>query len=84
MFDTRKCLVSEIGSYDAKKKKKSTFNANVQWAAYQQNDVAKLRSQEKKKLRKLEKKNRSNEEVDEIADNLNAVSLSTAPIKVRS
>lgn len=82
IFEIKKRLVSDIGAFDNKKKKKSP-NSEVQWGTPYQNEASKLRSQEKKKLRKLEQqKKKSTENVDEIADSLNAVQLSTAPVKV--
>lgn len=54
IFDVRKRSIAEIGQFNGKKKKKQSND--IQWAVLHQNDVAKLRSQEKNKLRKLEKK----------------------------
>lgn len=83
MFDIRKRLVVNVGSPNSKRKKVTPFNPEVQWATQNQNGANKLRTQEKKKLRKMEKKNRSGEAVDEIADTLSSVSLSSAaPVKV--
>lgn len=80
IFEIQKRMVSEIGTFDSKKKKRSPNN-EVQWGTLQQNDTSKLRSQEKRKLRKLEKK--AAENADEIADSLNAVKLnSTDSVKV--
>lgn len=79
IFDIRKRLIADIGPFDANKKKKTPTN-DIQWGTPCHNDASTLRTKEKKKLRKLEKK--SNEMVDEIADGLNAVTLVAPPIKV--
>lgn len=72
--------VAKIGAYDGKNKKKA-FIGDVQWGALHQNDVSKLRSQEKKKLKKMEKK--AAENVDEIAERLSAVNVGgDRPVKV--
>lgn len=73
-------LVAKVGAHDGKSKKK-TFNGEVQWGSLLQNDASKLRAQEKKNLKKLEKK--AAEGVDEIADRLKAVNVSQSSVKVR-
>lgn len=70
MFDVRKRSVTDIGQFNGKKKKKPSND--IQWAVLHQNDVAKLRSQEKNKLRKLEKKSSSVEPTE------NAIAAATA------
>lgn len=81
IFEIQKRLVSDIGPFDTKKKKKTTNNdATVQWGTLYQNEASKLRSQEKKKLRRMEKKVAEN--VDEITNDLNAVKITPAPVKV--
>lgn len=77
IFEIQKRLVTDVGTFDSKAKKKSA-NSEVQWGTLYQNEAAKLRSQEIKKLRKLEKKE-ADGKVDEIADKLNAVALNLAP-----
>lgn len=82
IFEIEKRLIADIGTFDSKKKKKSPNN-EVQWGTLHQNEAAKLRSQEKKKLRKLElQKKKSDENVDEIVNSLNTVNLTAAPVKV--
>lgn len=72
IFEIEKRLVADIGTFENKKKKKS-LTAEVQWGTLYQNEASKFRSQEKKKLRKLEKK--ASDNIDELADSLNAVQL---------
>lgn len=84
IFDIRQHLIENIGQRDGKKRKKSTISESLQWASKHQNEATKLRDQEKKKLRKLEKK--SIETADTLVDGMNfmniAVSLTSAPLKV--
>lgn len=80
MFRIDDRLVTKVGAYDSKNKKKA-FNSEVQWATLYQNDATKMRAQEKKKLRKMEKKATGNG--DEISDRLNAVNMSPSPVKVK-
>lgn len=54
IFDVRQHMVADVGEFKAKTKKKSTL-ADVNWATLHQTDVPKMKLQEKKKLRKLEK-----------------------------
>lgn len=72
IFEIQKRLVADVGTFENKKKKKS-LTADVQWGTLYQNEASKMRSQEKKKLRKLEKK--SADHMDELTDGLNAVQL---------
>lgn len=79
IFKIEHRLVANIGTFDNKKKKKS-FNSDIQWGTVYQNEATKLRQQEKKKLRQLEKK--AKDEVSTITENLNAVRLTPATVKV--
>lgn len=83
MFDIRKRAIADIGQFNAKKKKKPSND--IQWAELHQNDVAKLRSQEKNRLRKLEKKSASMEPTGNVAAAETAVAVTpntTAPIQL--
>lgn len=55
MFDIRERLVAKIGEIDCKKRKKPS-DKDIEWATRNNTSSSKLREQEKKKLRKLEKK----------------------------
>lgn len=72
IFEIQRRLVADIGTFENKKKKRSV-NTEVQWGTLYQNDAIKMRTQEKKKLRKLEKK--AAENIEELVDGLNAVQL---------
>lgn len=65
IFDVQKRSVAVIGQLNAKKKKNPSND--IQWAVLHQSDVAKLRSQERNKLRKLEKKASSMEPTENVA-----------------
>lgn len=73
IFEIEKRLVADIGSFENKKKKKSLTADDMQWGTLYQNEASKLRTQEKNKLRKLEKKAVHN--IDELTEGLNAVQL---------
>lgn len=72
IFEIQKRLIADIGTFESKKKKRS-LTAEVQWGTQYQNDASKMRSQEKKKLRKLEKK--AADQMDELTDSLSSVQL---------
>lgn len=72
IFEIQKRLTADFGTFENKKKKKS-LSTEVQWATLYQNEASKLRSQEKKKLRKLEKK--ASDQAVELSDSLNASQL---------
>lgn len=77
IFEIQKRLVASIGKCENKKKKKS-LSTEVQWATLYQNEASKLRTQEKKKLRKLEKKASDHHADDELSSSLNAIQLNSA------
>lgn len=79
IFKIEHRLVATVGAFENKKKKKS-FNSDVQWGSLYQNEASKLRQQEKKKLRQLEK--RAKDDVARITDDLNTVKLTLPPMKV--
>lgn len=79
IFEITKRLVENIGKFESKKKKIS-FNNEIQWGTQYQNEASKLQSQEKKRLRQIERK--STENSYETADTLDASKLSSIPIKV--
>lgn len=79
IFKIEQHLVATIGVFENKKKKKS-LNSDVQWGSLYQNVASKLRQQEKKKLRQLEKKVK--DDIAEIGDGLNAVTITPAAMKV--
>lgn len=85
IFDVREHLVENVGDFKAKNKRKSA-QADINWATLHQTDVPKMKVQEKKKLKKLEKQLSQSttavtDGVETIRDALEGVSLET-PYKV--
>lgn len=72
IFEIQKRLVADIGPFENKKKKKA-LSSEVQWATLYQNEASKSRAQEKRKLRKLEKK--VADHIDELTDSMNSIQL---------
>lgn len=79
IFNIEQRLVANIGNFENKKKKK-LFNSEIQWGILYQNEVSKLRQQEKKKLRQLVKK--AKDDVVSVTESLEAVKLTQTPVKV--
>lgn len=79
IFKIDQRLVTNVGTFENKKKKKS-FISETKWGTLYQNEATKLQKQEKKKLRQFEKK--AQDDVANISDSLGAVKLTTSPLKV--
>lgn len=89
IFDVRQHLVEIVGEFKAKNIKKKPSLADACWATLNQTDVLKMKVQEKKKLKKLEKQLAQStsagveaEDVETITTALESVSLESA-YKVR-
>lgn len=61
IFDVNERLVMNIGEWVEGKKKKKSLNTSIEYATKSETEASKLRDQEKKKLRKLEKKQKDAE-----------------------
>lgn len=90
IFDIHQHLVETVGEFKVAKNKKKSTVTDVTWATLHQTDVPKMKVQEKKKLRKLEKQltqstavaaTSAKEGVETITNALEIVSLET-PYKV--